>query len=340
MSTTTTTVTHPDGTSITTVTTSPAPIEFFDPHFHIWDIREGGTHDAKELFAPDGAELYVAEQLEKHLVVGPRFKHVGGVFVEAVSVCFVDTPAAELQSKCVAEAQFAASELAKSKLDYLVCGTACLEDDTAAVEATLAKLAAIPNLRGIRQIVNHEPSWPRNKKEAVGNLLVNEAFVKNFGLLAKYNMSFDLQLNHHQFKTAAALVAAHPDVNIIINHLGSPTLADLTEPERAAVYWDGMAALAAAHDNVFIKLSMLCYTAPKWDECKPACDAVLRLIKLFGADRCFFASNFPVDLLEDLGGWTARGLLEAFQKLVADAGYDRAAQEKLFAGNAKRAYRF
>ena len=42
-------------------------------------------------------------------------------------------------------------------------------------------------VRGIRQIVNYEPSWPRN--EMLGNLFDNGNFEKGFELLGLHNLS-------------------------------------------------------------------------------------------------------------------------------------------------------
>ena len=51
---------------------------------------------------------------------------------------------------------------------------------------------------------------------------------------------------------------------------------------------------------MYLKISMLCYTDPKWDENAQFVDTVKGLIKLFGVDRCCFASNYPVDTKD---GW-------------------------------------
>merc|ERR1712217_88106 len=120
--------------------------------------------------------------------------------------------------------------------------------------------------------------------------------------------------------------------------LGTPTLKDLTEDE-GKVYWEGMEALAAAGDHVAIKISMLCYTDPKWDENAVVTAAVHRIIKLFTPARCFFASNYPVDLLPDQGSWTPDKLYPAFQKLVENAGYDDETVRGFFCANVKRVYR-
>ena len=54
----------------------------------------------------------------------------------------------------------------------------------------------------------------------------------------------------------------------------------------------------------------------------------------FGVDRCFFASNFPVDKVSC--SYTA--LWNAFKRIAADAGWSAAEKRKLFHDNAARVY--
>ena len=56
-------------------------------------------------------------------------------------------------------------------------------------------------------------------------------------------------------------------------------------------------------------------------------------IELFGADRCMFASNFPVDWLFS----NFDELLGAFINITK--GYSAEEREKLFVTNAERTYR-
>ena len=135
-------------------------LEVWDPHFHIWDISETGPHDAAVLFAPEGYERYTIGHYETAMDTMPKgFYHSGGVFLEAMSVCHVRTNAPELQAACVAEAEFALDSIATSTRRYVMVASACLEDPD--VEATLATLTQQKSVRGIRQIVNHRPNWPR-----------------------------------------------------------------------------------------------------------------------------------------------------------------------------------
>ena len=140
-----------------------------------------------------------------------------------------------------------------------------------------------------------------------------------------------MQLNPHQYLKGARFAKKYPRIPVIINHLGCPTLDDLTKTPD--VYFDGMAALAAC-PNTFIKISMLCYIDADWNTNDVVVSAVHRVISIFGPDRCFFASNFPVDVKD---GWPAERLFPAFLKLAA--AYDLDARKNLFHASAKRAYR-
>ena len=187
------------------------------------------------------------------------------------------------------------------KKEYYLAPTACLEDPE--VGAVLTKLAENPKVKGIRQTLNVAPDWPRTGANGLGELLDNPQWEAGYAKLAGVGFSFDMQLNPHQYKKGAAIAAKYPSIPVIVNHLGTPTLKDLEEKD-GAVFWEGMEALAAAGPHVYLKISMLCYTDPKWDENAVVAAAVGRLIKLFGSGRCFFASNYPVDMLPDQGLWT------------------------------------
>ena len=61
-------------------------MDFFDPHFHVW---KPPLHDGSILPKVRDQEVYSREDYEKEFEnVGPQFRHVGGAFVEAMSVCF------------------------------------------------------------------------------------------------------------------------------------------------------------------------------------------------------------------------------------------------------------
>ena len=306
-------------------------IEVWDPHFHIWDVSDDtkSGHDAEQLFAPNDNPLYSWKEYERDVQpAGDRYIHMGGAFVEAVSVCHIEQSGSVFVEACFAESHWASEQLEQSERNYVLVASAPLEDPD--IESILSRLTADTNVCGIRQIINFEPSWPRNGR--LGNLLENPQWIRGFGALGRHSLSFDLQLNPHQFQQASELIGKFPDTLVIIDHLGSPTLDDLQQ--RADQYWNGLKTLAA-HERSFIKISMLSYIDESWDQNPLVRDAVLKVIELFGIDRCFFASNLPV---ESNAGWDANRLFAAFERLVAGSFGSKDLQ-KLFSGNARVAYR-
>eukprot|EP00756_Hemistasia_phaeocysticola_P049310 Hpha_TRINITY_DN23770_c0_g1::TRINITY_DN23770_c0_g1_i1::g.93263::m.93263 len=211
-----------------------APLEFFDPHFHQWNCTAAACpsgHDGKSI-----SGVFVRADLETALAPLSELglTWVGGVWLEAMSVCFVNTSGELLAKHYTQELAWAQAELTEeTNRTFLFVPGASLEADNA--NTVLGALAEDPAVRGVRQILNFDPSWPRNA--ALGDLLDNPAWRAGYASLARYNLSFDMQLNPAQFKKAAALIAQHPEVPVIINHIGTVTLDTLQDPQLAAKYW-------------------------------------------------------------------------------------------------------
>jgi predicted TIM-barrel fold metal-dependent hydrolase len=263
--------------------------------------------------------------------LNPSFVVTGGVFVEACSVCFPERSAADMVGPNAAEARWAADDLARSQRMYALVATVSLQSPT--VDSDLAALvAAHPMLRGIRQIVNHEPSWPRNG--ALGDLLGDAAWQAGYAALARHGLSFDLQCNPHQLQTAATIVARHPEVPVVVNHLGAPLLVHLTPgTAESAVYWAGLAALSVL-PHVSVKISMLSYAVPDWEGNPLVAAAVARVVDMFGPNRCMFASNWPVEIKSN---WSVGRIYRAFDRLVESQ--DPEAKTLMYGGTARRVYR-
>lgn len=194
------------------------------------------------------------------------------------------------------------------------------------VDRLLAAHAGFANVRGIRQILNTHPQ-PKYAHVQV-EYLRDPQWERGFARLAAHGLSFDLQLYPHQMAEAAAIVARHTEVPVIINHTGMPIERD----DAGRSHWRAELARFAALPHVSIKISGLGMLDHRWtvDSIRPF---VLDTLELFGPERCLFASNFPVDkLFSDYAAiWTA------FDAITADfsAGERRA----LFHDNAARVYR-
>jgi L-fuconolactonase len=146
--------------------------------------------------------------------------------------------------------------------------------------------------------------------------------------LQERGLLFELMTHPDQLEAAASGLGGLDDLTVVVEHTGWPRTD--TDEERA-LWRSGMRALAGAGEHVVCKLSGLAMPLGSMD---PAVLApwVEEAIELFGADRCMFASNFPVDGLHG----TLDELFGAYSALTA--GLDAADRDRLFAGTAERVY--
>tara|TARA_B100001765_G_scaffold205324_1_gene161624 strand:+ start:199 stop:1137 length:939 start_codon:yes stop_codon:yes gene_type:complete len=304
-------------------------IDFWDPHFHIWDITENtkSSHDFQQLFAPANKQIYSCYDYENDMQYKDHsFQHTGGAFIEAMSVCHIDSFGSKYENFCINETSWASNELKKSPKQYVLISSAPLESPN--LNKILSKLSNYPYVCGIRQILNHNPSWPRNS--VIGDLLDNEKWKNGFSKLGNYNFSFELQLNPNQYHKALNIIKDYPDTKVIINHLGTPKLDDIQKSKN--LFWESMKKFSQ-YNNVFMKISMLSYIMKDWEDSEIINDAVNRIIEIFGINNCFFASNFPVE--RNLG-WDINRLLDAFKNIASNYNIDEI--NKLFSINAMSAY--
>lgn len=152
-------------------------------------------------------------------------------------------------------------------------------------------LAQLPATRGVRQQI-HWHENPQYRFASHPNVMNDPDWRRGLAHLAKYQLLFELQLFTGQMLNGAALARAFPDTVFVLEHAGM--LEDLSEGgwER---WREGMRALAA-EPNVNVKLSGLgtFVHACRIDVMGPI---IKETVAIFGADRCLYGSNFPVEKL-------------------------------------------
>ena len=199
-----------------------------------------------------------------------------------------------------------------------------LSDD---VEKTLARQAAHPLMRGVRMQLH----WHENdlyRFAASPDLASSPQFRRNIRALAHHGMSFDLQVFAGQMAGAAALAAANRDITFVLQHAGM--LEDMS-PEGIAAWRDGLRRLAA-EPNVVSKLSAFGTFLHRNDP-DHITFMVGETVEIFGAERCMFGSNFPIEKL-----WTTYGeIVAAHRKAVARLTPE--AQKLVLHDTAARVYR-
>ncbi|MEM9063112.1 MAG: amidohydrolase family protein [Pseudomonadota bacterium] len=195
------------------------------------------------------------------------------------------------------------------------------------VRPQLDKLARCPLLRGIRQQFHwHENPLYRFAKHA--DLCSDPTVQRNIAHLASYGWSFDLQVFAPQMEGAAELAAACPDVTFVLQHAGM--LEDISK-EGFKTWRAGMKTLAA-QPNVVTKLSAFGTFLHRNDPDFIAA-TIQETLKIFGAERCMFGSNFPIEKI-----WTSYGeLFAAFTK--ATAKLPEETRQFIFNDTAARVYR-
>ncbi|MGJ7609661.1 MULTISPECIES: amidohydrolase family protein [unclassified Variovorax] len=164
--------------------------------------------------------------------------------------------------------------------------------------------------------------------------------------LGAMGLSLDLWVYHTQLGDVVSLAANCPDTLMVLNHCGGPLGIGPLANQGAEVFDDWLVQLRALArlPNVRIKLGGLAMPrmgfgldrlarpadsatlASLWRPCFEAC------IEAFGADRCMFESNFPVDKT----GCSYAVLWNAFKRATVTCNASE--RSRLFSGTAALTY--
>jgi len=195
------------------------------------------------------------------------------------------------------------------------------------VRPQLDRLARYPLVRGARmQLHWHEN--PLYRFAARPDLTSDPAIRRNVTALADYGWSFDLQVFAAQMPGAADLAEACPRVTFVLQHAGM--WEDLSVAGRSE--WRAGLVRLAACPNVVSKLSGLGTFLHRNDPAHIA-EVVAESVAIFGADRCLFGSNFPIEKL-----WTSYdALIAAYRTAVAPLS--QVQRDAILADTAARVYR-
>ena len=172
------------------------------------------------------------------------------------------------------------------------------------VRPQLDRLARYDLVRGARMQL-HWHDNPLYRFAARADLAADPVIRRNVRHLADYGWSFDLQVFAKQMSGAADLAEACPKVTFVLQHAGM--LEDLSREGRAE-WRAGMVRLAAC-PNVVSKLSGLGTFLHRNDPAHIA-EIMRETVRIFGAERCLFGSNFPIEKL-----WTLySALVDAYRE--------------------------
>jgi predicted TIM-barrel fold metal-dependent hydrolase len=299
-----------------------------DPHHHLWN-HPGSRFMVDELRADTGSGHGV----------------VRTVFVECLSGYRTDGPEA---FRPVGETEFV---VAADPVGFIAGIVGFADLRVPEIKDVLAAHieAGAGRFRGIR----HANAWdphpdirPSHTNPPPG-LLSDPAFRSGFAALGRAGLSFDAWLYHPQISELTDLARAHPDVRIVLDHLGGPLGIGPYQGRRDEVLKTWRLAMEdlARCPNVVVKLGgigmpvfgMTWHRQPDAttsEELAAVWGGEIRwCIDQFGVDRCMFESNFPVDK----ASCSYAVLWNAFKRIVVDASPSEKAA--LFHDTATRTYR-
>jgi predicted TIM-barrel fold metal-dependent hydrolase len=271
-----------------------------DPHHHLWE-RPDWVYMLDDLLADTSAGHNIVATVflqcrSMHRASGPEaFRPVGETeFVNGVA------------------AMSASGGYGPTKICAGIVGHVDLrlgEKSTEVLEAHIR--AGGGRFRGIRHITAYDPD-PTLMNPAYApppKLMYDDTFRKGFACLAPLNMSFDAWLYHPQIGDLTDLARAFPGTQICLNHIGGPLAIGAYAGKREDVFsdWSKSIKALAACPNVVVKLGGMAMRINGWDfhtKAEPPSSEELAAawkpyvdfcIEAFGANRCMFESNFPVD---------------------------------------------
>ena len=309
-----------------------------DPHHHLWE-RPGWRYRLDDILADirTGHDVYAT------------------VLVQARAFHRADGPE---ELRPVGETQYAAGVAAMCESgiygDVRVCagivGFADLTRGAAAGAVLDAHLAAgNGRFRGIRHIAtwDTDPVVLNPAYTPAEDMLDSAGFRAGIAELGKRGLSFDSWMYFHQIPKLTALARAFPGIPMVLNHCGGILGISSYAGRRDEVFatWSANMRDLATCPNVMVKVGGLGMRLPglglEEGEIAPSSAMLAEAwkpwmepcIEMFGASRCMFESNFPVDK----GGYGYAAGWNAFKRLAANASAEEKAD--LFWRAASRFYR-
>ncbi|MGF6267070.1 putative TIM-barrel fold metal-dependent hydrolase [Paraburkholderia youngii] len=299
------------------------PDAIVDAHHHLWCLGGGvrypwlqDAYDPAHFMLGDYASLRRDFDVDAYRRATEGAPVVASVHVEAECA----------REDALAETRWLHEIAARATLPSAVVAWVDLLADDA--DERLAEQATYPLVRGVR-FKPRTSAVPGGALDGLGTL-DDPRWPRALERLAARGLCWDLRVPFWHLGDAARCLADGPAVDVVLEHAGLPW--DRTEAGLAA-WRRGMEALAAL-PRVAVKLSEFGLRNVAWNEAENG-RVIADALAIFGAERCMFASNFPVAGLRI--GYPA--LVRTFAAALASRRWSAAAQRAVWHDNAIRIYR-
>lgn len=238
-----------------------------DSHLHLWDPR------LMRYPWLDGIEL-----LNRPYLPQDHARDWAGIAVEAMVFLQCEAELADAQR----EADWAADLAAADPRIRGMVACAPLENGRSAA-AEVERLARHSILRGIRRNI---------QAQADPDFCLRPDFIDGVRMLADFGLTFDICVDHRHMENVLRFTEQVPQVPMILDHIGKPSIRTGTfEP------WAAQMRELAALPHVHCKISgVATEAAPGWtdDDLRPFIETAFAE---FGIERTMFGGDWPVALL-------------------------------------------
>ncbi len=309
-----------------------------DPHHHLWD-RPDWVYMLPDLLA----DMATGHNIVATVFVQARAFHRAGGPEEF-------RPVGETEFVNGVAAMSASGRYGPSRVCAGIVGHADLALGARVQDVLEAHMrVAGGRFRGIRHITatDPDPSLLNPAYMPAPGLLGDKTFREGFARLAPLGLSFDAWLYHPQIDELTALAQAAPETRIVLDHVGGPLAIGAYAGRREEIFpgWAASIRKLAQCPNVYVKIGGMGMKINGYDfheQPDPPSSETLAAawkpyvetcIEAFGASRCMFESNFPVDK----GSYSYGVFWNACKRLASGASATEKAD--LFARSASRFYR-
>jgi len=272
-------------------------VQTIDAHHHIWRLK-----DLPWLSGPQAPRIFGPYKpiCRDYLIDEYRSDSAGCGIVKSIYIQ-TNWPAGQSYD----EARWVQSVSDATGWPHANVAHADLADPDAGI--LIKRLAMLPATRGIRQQL-HWHENPQYRFAPRPDVMNDADWRRGLAMLADHGLLFELQIFAGQMADGARLARSFPNTILVLEHAGM--LEDMSPPGWR-LWREGMAALAEC-PNVNVKLSGLgtFVHACREDVMAPIIEET---VAMFGADRCFYGSNFPIEKL-----WTDyTALYRTFRNAIA-----------------------
>jgi len=287
-----------------------AKIPFVDTHVHFYDLRRKDL--VYEWLQPEFVHPQLGDiNAIKALVYDATSFHAESRFANVSKVVHVQ--AALGAPDPVAETIWLDEMFEREGGPDAMIAAANLRDPS--VQQTLERhVAASSRVCGIRDF-------------GEGDYLSSPEWQRGYALLEQFNLICDLDCTWENMGKARDVARRFPATVMVLEHVGYPS-------SRSDEYfrdWRGGLAELASAENTWCKISGLGMYDHDWtvESIRPW---VMACLEIFGVERCFFGSNWPVDRLFS----SYDVVINAYAEIIKDLSQSE--QEALFFANATKVY--